>query len=236
MVRRLAAAVPSCTIPMIKHAVSKGTAVEESCDDFFLDLKSQLENNMKALEANKAWRPFSLSRQWEHHEQACKDLIRSRQRYYAEAAPRLLSSACSPPPALLLSSACSPPPALLLSSACSPPPALPRLLSSACSPPPALLNSLSSTRSPPPALLLSSTYSCSPTPALLYLLSSARSPALLYLLPSARSRRQVTFRAVWMVAVKRSIADAAGLESLFTLTVRCGWRVAFGANAACARS
>ena len=115
MVRRLAAAVPSCTIPMIKHAVSKGTAVEESCDDFFLDLKSQLENNMKALEANKAWRPFSLSRQWEHHEQACKDLIRSRQRYYAEAAPRLLSSACSPPPALLrlLSPACSPPPALL---------------------------------------------------------------------------------------------------------------------------
>ena len=156
----------------------------------------------------------------------------------------LLSSAYSPPllssaalPSLLsslplssaaLSSACSPSPALLH---CSPPPALLR-----CSPPPALLNSLSSTRSPPPALLLSSTYSCSTTPALLYLLSSARSPALLYLLPSARSRRQVTFRAVWMVAVKRSIADAAGLESLFTLTVRCGWRVAFGANAACARS
>ena len=142
---------------------------------------------------------------------------------------------CSPPSALLSSSACSPLLALLRL-LCSPPPALPRLLSSACSPPPALLNSLSSTRSPPPALLLSSTYSCSTTPALLYLLSSARSPALLYLLPSARSRRQVTFRAVWMVAVKRSIADAAGLESLFTLTVRCGWRVAFGANAACARS
>ena len=171
---------------MIKHAVSKGTAVEESCDDFFLDLKSQLENNMKALEANKAWRPFSLSRQWEHHEQACKDLIRSRQRYYAEAAPRLLSSACSPPPALLLSSACSPPPALLLSSACSPPPALPRLLSSACSPPPALLRLLSSDCSPPPALprLLSS--ACSPPRALLRLLSFACSPppALLRLLSS----------------------------------------------------
>ena len=136
----------------------------------------------------------------------------------------------------------SPTPALprLLSSACSPPPALLRLLSSACSPPPALLRLLSSTCSPPPALLrclLSS--ACSPAPALLYLLSSTCSPplpALLRLLSSACSRRQVTLRAVWMVAVKRSIADAAGLESLFTLTVRCGWRVAFGANAACARS
>ena len=52
------------------------------------------------------------------------------------ANPGELSSACSPPPALLLrllSSACSPRPALL--SACSPI----RLLSSACSPPPALL-------------------------------------------------------------------------------------------------
>jgi hypothetical protein len=52
----------------------------------------------------------------------------------------LLSSTFSLPPYLLrlLSSACSPPLALLhvllLSSACSPPPALLRLLSSACSP------------------------------------------------------------------------------------------------------
>ena len=65
---------------------------------------------------------------------------------------RLLSSTCSPLPALLrlLSPACSPPPAL--PSACSPPPALPRLLSSACSPPPALLRLLSCCL-PPPALL-----------------------------------------------------------------------------------
>ena len=68
----------------------------------------------------------------------------------------LLSSACSPPPALL--SACSPQPALLrlLSSA------LPRLLSSACSPLPALLSACS------PIRLLSS--ACSPPPAIFCLL------------------------------------------------------------------
>ena len=62
--------------------------------------------------------------------------FRTRPQSQAMANPGELSSACSPPPALLLrllSSACSPRPALL--SACSPI----RLLSSACSPPPALL-------------------------------------------------------------------------------------------------
>ena len=124
---------------------------------------------------------------------------------------RLLSSACSPPPALLrllssppallrllssacslrlLSSACSPPPALLrlLSPACSPPPALPRLLSSACSPPPALLRLLSSQaqgsgkdKARAASSQVSST--CSRT------VSSAcsPSPALLHLLSSACS-------------------------------------------------
>ena len=67
---------------------------------------------------------------------------------------RLLSSTCSPLPALLR--LLSPPALLRLLSplrllSCSPPPALPRLLSSACSP---------SACSPPPALLLSS--ACSP--------------------------------------------------------------------------
>ena len=122
--------------------------------------------------------------------------FRTRPQSQAMANPGELSSACSPPPALLLrllSSACSPRPALLsacspfrlLSSACSP--ALLRLLSSVCSPA-LLLRLLSSACSPPPALLGLLSSACSP----IRHLSSACSPppALLCLLPFAATCRR----------------------------------------------
>jgi len=104
MVRRLAAAVPSSTVAMIKDVISRGSAAGEEGryvhgewleTEQFEEMKSQLE---KASHAKRV-RPFSLSPQWKHYDQACDDLVTLRKRYYAEAAPRLLSSACSPPPA-----------------------------------------------------------------------------------------------------------------------------------------